>query len=257
MNIQTCYEFPLNERMRIFMRLEKLCLQLKHFLQGETVLEKRVVMAVLLDISMIFNRNNIKSELLKEVERTIKDLETTTSAPKIIQLEKTQDSLAELRQIREALCNKKGRIGEQLTQNYLFQSYSQRHVIPGGTFSFDLPAFHYWLSQTEAEQQVQLEQWTQPFLEIHHILDILLNLLRNRCVTRNETAKAGFFQLSLDSQANCQILRVNVPQELSCFAEISGGRHRFTVRFILPATGSERPKQTTKDIDFNLQCCQL
>ncbi len=54
------------------MRLEQLFMQLNHFLQGNTVFEKRAAISILLEILMIFSRNDLKSELLKEMDRQIK-----------------------------------------------------------------------------------------------------------------------------------------------------------------------------------------
>lgn len=257
MDTQTTYEFPLNERIRVFMRLEQLFIQLKHFLQGTTISDKRAVMSILLDISMIFSRNNIKSELLKESERLSSILNKIAKNPDV-DSSKLEEMLLKLDERKRALHASNGKIGAPLINSYLFQSFSQRSSIPGGTCSFDLPTFHYWLAQEESKQTQQLNEWTKPFLEIYGAIDLILNLIRQSGDSRQEVANAGFFQLTLDSNEICQLLRVQVPQNTPCFAEISGGRHRFTVRFMKPALeGSERPAQISSNIPFTLSCCHL
>lgn len=256
MDTQTTYEFPLNERIRVFMRLEQLFIQLRHFLQGSTISDRRAVMSILLDVSMIFSRNNIKSELLKESERLSNVLNKIASNPEV-DSGKLDEMLARLNETKQGLHASNGKIGASLINSYLFQSFSQRSSIPGGTCSFDLPTFHYWLAQDENRQTQQLNEWTRPFLEIHDAIDLILNLIRQSGVSRQEVAKAGFFQLTLDSSEVCQLLRVQVPQNTLCFAEISGGRHRFTVRFMKPGLDNERPAQTTSNISFSLSCCHL
>lgn len=257
MNTQTSYEFPLNERIRVFMRLEQLFIELKHFLTGSSILDKRAVMGTLLNISMIFNRNNIKSELLKESERLINVLNkmTDNSDPDGSKLNEMLTKLAESKKILHAYNEK---IGVSLTKNYLFQSFSQRSTIPGGTCSFDLPAYHYWLAQTEEKQTQELKKWTKPFLDMYHAIELILNLIRESGVPEQKVAPKGFFQLTLNSNEICQLLRVEVPQKNRCFAEISGGRHRFTVRFMrFPSEDGERPTQYPSDMDFSLNCCYL
>ena len=69
MNTHCYYEFPLSERIRVFMRLEQLFLQLSHFLLHNTVWDKRAAINTLLDILTIFSRNDLKSEILKELKR--------------------------------------------------------------------------------------------------------------------------------------------------------------------------------------------
>ena len=74
MKNQITYEFPLNERIRVFIRLEQLFQQFSHFLSGLTVFDKRAAINALLDIMTIFRRNDLKSEILKELDRHSKVL---------------------------------------------------------------------------------------------------------------------------------------------------------------------------------------
>ena len=52
------------------------------------------------------------------------------------------------------------------------------------------------------------------------------------------------------------LLRISLNLSSEYFAEISGGKHRFTVRFMLPLE-TERPSQIDEDIRFTLSICQL
>jgi cell division protein ZapD len=246
--------------MRVFMRLEHLFAQLLHFLHGNTMIDKRAVMTTLIDILSIFSRNNLKPELLKEIERLSKILE---EAPQLIALNPSELAVLriDLEEMRKNLYEARGgKIGSKLIASSLFQSFTQRNAIPGGSCSFDLPAFHYWLSQEEARQQRELKEWIEPLLEIHSAIQLVLNFIRKACISSEEIAKGGFYQATLplsEHQDSVQLLRVNVPQTTVCFAEISGGRHRFTVRFMIPAVDSERSTQTTEDVRFILTRCQL
>lgn len=258
MNTQITYEFPLNERMRVFMRLEHLFIQLKHFLTGNTASDKRAVITTLIDILSIFSRNNLKSELLIEIERLSRVLSVVATNPDVDK-QKLQDMLGRLEDTKNNLYASSGKVGGKLIANNLFQSVSQRSAIPGGSCSFDLPAFHYWLTQDEAVQSKELNEWTQPFLEIHNAIELVLNFIRQSNDPSEEVAKAGFFQLSLplDMNESVQLLRVQMPKDTPYFAEISGGKHRFTVRFMSLGHDCDRPTQTNRDVPFSLTCCQL
>ena len=59
------YEFPLNERIRVFIRLEQLFLQFEHHMQGKTTADKRAALIIFFDIIAIFKRNDLKSETIK------------------------------------------------------------------------------------------------------------------------------------------------------------------------------------------------
>ena len=258
MNTQITYEFPLNERMRVFMRLEHLFIQLQHFLAGNTALDKRAVMLTLIDILSIFSRNNLKSELLIEIER-LSRVSSSIVHTQEEELQNFQTMLRSLEETKKNLYASSGKVGSKLIASNLFQSVSQRSAIPGGSCSFDLPAFHYWLTQDDDVLHRQLNDWIKPFLEIHQAIDLVLNFIRQTNSPSAEIAQNGFYQSSLPLETNesVQLLRVDVDKSVPFFAEISGGKHRFTVRFMSLGLDSERPVQTTRDVPFLLTCCQL
>ncbi|MDD2758762.1 MAG: cell division protein ZapD [Methylomonas sp.] len=256
MNTQTTYEFPLNERIRVFMRLEQLFKQLSHFMAGISVFDKRAAIESLLDILTIFSRSDLKSELIKELDRHAKVLGQLSDNHDVDNT-KLQEILDQLTQASRNLYKASGKVGSSLMESGLFQSISQRNAIPGGSCSFDLPAFHYWLEQDQATQQKDLEQWILPFTDTRNAIDLILGCLRQSNVPRPEIAQAGFFQLALDKAHPVQLIRVCVPSSLQCFAEISGGKHRFSIRFMEPSSDENRPTQVKDDIAFTLTRCAV
>lgn len=238
------------------MRLEQLFLQLNHFMAGTSIFDKRAAIAVLLDILTIFSRSDLKSELIKELDRHTKILNQLASRQNV-DCSKLQTKLAELNQASRNLYGANGKIGIRVMESDLFQSISQRNSIPGGSCSFDLPAFHYWLEQNAGEQQKDLERWTQPFANIRSSIELILGFIREGSEPSNEVAEAGFYQLALDKNHPVQLLRVGVAANLPCFAEISGGRHRFTIRFMRPSSDENRPSQITQNVPFRLTRCMF
>ena len=85
---------------------------------------------------------------------------------------------------------------------------------------------------------------------------LLLQLVRESAHSSQEVAHEGFFQKMLDPNAPCQLVRVTVPAEAPYFAEVSGGRHRFTLRFLEYLTDGHA-LQTAKDVPFKLTCCMI
>ncbi|MEQ1636927.1 MAG: cell division protein ZapD [Methylococcales bacterium] len=252
----TCitYEFPLNERIRVFIRIEQLFMQLQHFLQETTVSDTRAAIKTLMDLLAIFSRNDIKSEILKEIDRHAKAFGLMTNIPGV-DTEKLKAILHDLDQMGRRLYANNEKLGVSVMQSDLFQSISQRSSIPGGTCSFDLPAFHYWLEQDDSVLRNDLEQWTQPFNDINQAINMLLNFIRKSGRTTNEVAEAGFFQLALDSNQLYQLLLIKMDRSLPYFAETSGGKHRFTIRFMSPSAENTRPSQTLVNVPFTLICC--
>ena len=254
MNNTITYEFPLNERIRVFIRLEQLFQQFSHFSTGEAIADKRAAISVLLDIMLIFRRNDLKSEILKELDRHATILNKIANSQGV-DTELLDSILDQLAQISKKLHDVTGKIGINIMESDLFQSIAQRSSIPGGTCSFDLPEYHYWLEQDEAIRRHDLQHWSSPFNDTHTAIDLILNFIRNSRSASQEVAVAGFFQISLNRSQPFQLLKVSVDKSLPCFAEISGGKHRCTIRFIEPSAEDKRPTQSTDDIPFALTCC--
>lgn len=254
MNTITTYEFPLNERIRVFIRLEQLFQQFNHFSDGNTVADKRAAISVLLDIMSIFRRNDLKSEILKELDRNAKTLNKIADNESV-DSEKLQNILAELATISKKLYASTGKVGINIMESDLFQSIAQRSSIPGGTCSFDLPEYHFWLEQDEIIRKKDLETWSAPFEDIRTSINLILSFIRNSNKSTEEIASAGFYQFSLDRSQPFQMLKIGVAQSLPCFAEISGGKHRCSIRFMEPADSDKRPIQSSDDIPFTLTCC--
>ena len=254
MNNIITYEFPLNERIRVFIRLEQLFQQFMHFSAGETVADKRAAITVLLDIMSIFRRNDLKSEILKELDRHVTILNKIANSQGV-DTELLDNILDQLAQISKKLYAVNGKIGINIMESDLFQSIVQRSSIPGGTCSFDLPEYHYWLEQDESIRLKDLQHWSSPFNDIHTAIDLILNFIRNSRPANQEVAVAGFFQISLDRSQPFQLIKVSLDKSLPCFAEISGGKHRCTIRFMEPSADDKRPAQSTDDIPFTLTCC--
>jgi cell division protein ZapD len=246
-NTPIIYEFPLNERIRVFIRLEQLFQQFNHHLHGENIASKRAAITVLFDIVAIFKRNDLKSEILKELDRYTNALNKTP--------EKSNKNTAQLVEISQKLYATTGKIGNHLIENELFQSIAQRSSIPSGTCSFDLPEFHYWLTQNNETCLRDLNYWSQPFIDIGVAIDLILGLIRNNCAVTKEIAPDGFFQITLNTGLSYQLLSVSVDKEQPYFAEISGGKHRCTIRFMRPSHNSQRPLQSTENIPFTLTRC--
>lgn len=254
MTNQITYEFPLNERIRVFIRLEQLFQQFSHFSSGMTVFDKRASIDILLDIMSIFRRNDLKSEILKELDRHSKVLNKFADSQNV-DTRHLDSILEKINHTSKKLYAMSGKIGLEIMESDLFQSIAQRSSIPGGTCSFDLPEFHYWLEQDENLRIKDLERWSNPFNEIRAAIELILDFIRNSNGPSEEIAEAGFFQIALDKNMSYQLIKVTMDKSLPCFADISGGKHRCSIRFMVPSADEQRPTQSPDDIHFSLTRC--
>ncbi|CAK0745035.1 cell division protein ZapD [Gammaproteobacteria bacterium] len=149
-----------------------------------------------------------------------------------------------------------GQIGQLVREDEMLRTVAQRSGILGGTCSFDLPQFHHWLQRPHAERIQQMNLWMAQLLPVRDAIRVVLSFIRNSSMPTTQVAKQGFFQDVLDPQAPIQMIRVGIDEQGTCFPEISGHRHRFTIRFLQVSVES-RPVQTPQDIRFGLTRCMI
>lgn len=247
------FEHPLNERIRTFLRLEHLFLQVDHFRPLADCWSNRAGIDGLLNIISIFGRSDLKTEILKELERHISNLERVRQQPGV-DMQALGQVLDDLEQAIHQVYRMDGQIARRLRHNDFLTTILQRSSIPGGSCNFDLPQYHYWLNQPHEVRHRQMSEWLQELLPVREAVVLLLNLVRNSNLPTQERAPQGFFQRTLESQAPAQMIRVGLPRSASVFTEISGNKHRFNIRF-LESVDNGKPLQTSRDVDFLLTAC--
>jgi cell division protein ZapD len=255
-NPPVIYEQPLNERIRTLLRLEHLFRQASYRLAGNTLWDSRAALDALMDIQNVLVRNDIRSEVLKELERHASKLAPFEQNPNVDN-ETLQSILDELDVVADQLHAVDGQIGQNLKNNEFLNSVRQRSSIAGGSCAFDLPAYHYWLQQSDEKRKQDLLAWHGEYSAMSEAVNLILRLIRQSTPANGHVAEKGFFQLSLDSNVPFQLIRVVLAHESRYFAEISAGKHRFTVRFMDMVSMEQRPVQTETDVEFKLACCVL
>ncbi len=256
--VQTAvYEQPLNERVRTLLRLEFLFHQARHGIAGDSEWHSRHVVGALIDIlAVISARGDVRTEIVKELERLTIILARLESSPGVDH-GRLKQLLDECQRLADAMKSARGLPGNELKNNDLLVSVMQRAGIPGGTCGFDLPAFQHWLLQPAAVRRAELEEWMSSLETLRQAAALILRLLRESCEPRPQIAKNGVYQQMLDRSAPYQLLRVHLPLDAPEFAEISGSKHFFTVRFLVQPLPHERPVQTAETVHFHLSCCAL
>jgi cell division protein ZapD len=249
------YEQPLNERIRTFLRLEFLFAQAAQHMHDESQWGSRSTLSSLLDILSIFGRTDLKTEVLKELDRHSNTLSRLESNPGVDHA-RLKTAISELELLGKKLHQSSGPIAADLKSNEFLTSIQQRLAIPGGTCDFDLPAFHFWLQQPAQQRTRDLAGWLNRFDAVGRAIQAILRLVRESATMKAVTAEAGFFQKTLDSHHPCQLVRVALDRNIPCYAEISGGRHRFTVRF-METSREGHVRQTTSRVPFELGCCVI
>lgn len=250
----TVYEQPLNERMRTFLRLDFLYQQTLYHEEREDAWSTRAAMSSLLEILAITARGDIRSDVLKELERQMSVMTDYQSRPGV-DSSRLRAVLSNLTRLRTELNSAGALFMQKLRDSEFLNSIKHRSTIPGGTCEFDLPDYRHWLDQPFAARSAAFNDWMSTIRPLCDAVTELLWLTREQARPRPETAVGGVFQIAFERDNPCQLLRIALPAGTELFPEISGSHHRCSLRFLNWKDVSARPVQTTDDVKFLLTVC--
>jgi cell division protein ZapD len=245
------YEYPFHEGIRTMLRLEHLFRRLDLLAGRDDPVDHHFALATMFEIMDVASRADLKSDLLKELERHRAQLQSYRGHPGLD--EAALDAIvARIDQAFADLNQLPGKAGQALAGNDWLMSIRSRISIPGGTCEFDLPAYYAWQQHPPGRRRDDLAGWRESLAPLAEALQVLLGLLRDSGHAQRVLAPGGNFQQSLPAGKTYQLLRVRTDDGL--VPEITGHRLLVSVRFMRPdAEGRLRP--AAADIAFELTLC--
>jgi cell division protein ZapD len=238
------YEHPLNERIRSYLKLEQL------FAQAYTCLSSNISISnshpvffnALFSILGTLERNDIRGDLIKELEKLEQNLVVWSKVPDV-DTSALETNLTET--VKLVSCLRVARsTWLQLKEDKLLACLKQRFAIQGGSSSFDLPQLHFWLHQGDDQVKLEIQQWLNLLSDISSALAIVLKFIRQRSEFEVIKADSGFYQ---DNGEGLLLLRIKLAKESKYYPTISGNKFRYSIRFMLPCqhTGRRYANQAT------------
>ena len=247
------YEYPFNERIRTYLRLQQLFNRLGQLMARTEALDHHFALTTLFEIIEVASRSELKSDVLKDLDRQKQLYNGYRGNPAIS--EKALDGLiAQLDEHFEALNQVSGKIGQSLNDNDFLMALRSRAVIPGGTCEFDLPAYHAWQHHDAASRAHDLSQWVAPFGPLAQAVKLLLQMLRESGSSQKVMAAAGQLQQNLPQGRTFQLLRLKIDPSLGITPEISCNRLLVVIR-MMHQHSDGKGVATTEDVPFELTLC--
>jgi len=247
------YEYPFNERLRTYLRLEQLLRRLGELMPRTHPLDHHYALVTIFEIMDVAARADLKADVLKDLERHKHQLDAYRGNPGISEAA-LDDILEQLEQNRVALTSQNGKAGQPLTENDWLMSIRSRMGIPGGTCGFDLPGYYAWQHLPVQQRQTDLQQWTLSLAPLAESVLLLLRLMRDSGVPQKVAAEHGQFQQNLPQGRSFQLLRLQIDPALQLIPEISGNRLIVSVRLMRQEEGG-RLIPCTEDASFELTLC--
>lgn len=249
------YEQPLNEIVRVCLRLEQLFTQVDHQVSDTSILGTRNLISLIINILQLLDRPDLKAKLAKELSHQISLLQRLESTPEIDQ-SKLRTILKQLDELNRCFIDSSGKIGQPLREIELLNNLRLHLASAGGGCSFDIPVYHYWLHQPVEKRKDTINSWLNEFNNIRLASSLLLQLTREGSKVHLKTAEQGFYQELLDPQINLRLIRVTIPSEVPAYPEVSVGRHFLSIRYFSPNI-HDRPTQYMHNFEFRLSYCTL
>ena len=247
------YEQPLNELIRVCLRLEQLFNQIDHEIVDTTQVGSRNTILAIINLLHLVDRPDLKAKLAKELSHQITLLTRLESTPEI-DIKKLRDLLKQLSDLARCFIDSNGKIGQNLREIELLNNLRLHLASSGGGCSFDIPVYHYWLQQPAEKRLFDLKSWLAEFNNIRLATELILKLVREETKIQQKSADNGFYQELLDPQVNLRLIRVAIPHQIAAYPEISIGRHFLSIRFFFPNI-IERPTQYQDNLIFWLSYC--
>ncbi len=242
------FEYPLNEKMRTWLRLESI---LRHLFNNTPLVGHSQLLFFLQMLSSlldILERYDSRSDLLKALEIQQQKLSQWANLPGVDmpRLSQLQQQLSHCR--RELLAA--SRLGQALREDPLLSTIRQRLITPGNGYSFDLPMLHYWLHQPPAgDHEQQITAWLATLQPLQRALKLYLNLLRQAVPFRQQQATQGFYKNKTEVGI---LLRLQLECQQKLFPQISAHKNCFAISFFAAPGNTEKiPEQ----LSFGLACC--
>lgn len=247
------YEYPFNERLRTYLRLEQLFLRLGELIPRAHPLDHHYALVTMFEVMDVAARADLKSDVLKDLEKHKHQFDAYRGNPSIS--EAVLDSVIEqLDHCFAALNAQNGKAGQTLTENDWLMGIRSRVGIPGGTCGFDLPAYYAWQHNAPAERQHDLGQWAATLAPLADAVCLLLRLMRDSGLPQKVAAERGQFQQNLPQGRTFQLLRLRIDPALQLIPEISGNRLIVSVRLMRQEEGG-RLVPSNEDAAFELTLC--
>ena len=247
------YEYPLNESIRTMLRLEHLFDRLGQLVARDAPVDHHFALVTIFEIMDVASRADIKSDLLKELERHRAQFQSYRGHPGISEAALDEVTIR-IDHAFSGLIQLQGKAGQVLASNDWLMSIRSRVNIPGGTCEFDLPAYYAWQQHAPDQRRADLQGWMATLTPLAEALQVLLGLLRDSGTPQRMVAPAGQYQQSLPQGKVYQLLRVRVDESEGLVPEISGHRLLVSIRFMRPDADG-RLRSAGADGSFELSLC--
>ena len=248
------YEYPLNERARIYLRLENLFERLGVLLARDSALDHHFALVTIFEIIEVGARSDLKSEILKDLEKH-KQLFNSYRGNPAIEESALNEVIGHIEQAYANLNGQPGKAGMALNDNEWIVSVRGRIGIPAGTCEFDLPAYYHWQQHSADKRREDLMRWASTLLALVESVKLLLKLMRDTGSPQMVIAVNGQYEQVLPQGRGFQLMRLRIDPSQGFIPAISGNKLMVSVRILREVGMDKVPVVSAEDASFEVTLC--
>ncbi|WP_354624940.1 cell division protein ZapD [Psychromonas sp. MME2] len=240
------FEYPLNEKIRSYLRFEFLFLQINETSQFANHSDMTAFFKNLFDLLELIERCDIRHDLIKDLRQLSGQMKEWLSLDQVDH-QAVSTMIAEIEELVINLSNMPKQLRYFKTNRFL-TSLKQRFSIPSGTCNFDLPQFHFWMNSELSQRQQDAQKWLSHFVNLDKALSLFLKMKRSQGVASDLIAQNGFYQGEVE---NCSFVIINVAKNQAVYPMISGHKNRYAIRFM----NADIENHRAENVSFQQICC--
>lgn len=248
-----CFEHPLSERVRSFLRIEHLFNRFNaESKRTDSPWAHHMALFTLFEIMECAGRAEVKLDILQELERQKQLLATSRKMGR----EDVWEQEPQLHQVAESLQCVQQKFGQHLRENEWLMAIKQRMLVPGGTSPFDMSSYYYWQQLPYERRLADLQKWIATLMPTYNAVTVLLGILRSNTRAVDCVAQKGNYQHNSLAQ-NIHMLSIEVNMAQQALPEVSANKYFTHIRFLGVSQESARGKPLEEDIPFKLIMCSF
>lgn len=250
------YEFPCNEKIRTYLRLELLFKRYDWFCEQTNPIAHQTAISALFDLLDATARSDLRNELIQELERQRRRMHSLIDNPDVDQA-KLQETMEEIHHAITTVADTVGRTGQSVRENQWLQIIRTRQTIAGGTCEFDLPQLHHWMNKPAQERREELLGYVAPLMPIRDASAILLRFLRSSVEEHQYATDRGSFQFPMTNRQLPALAQIWVASDANVIPEVSANKYMLWIRFSRPDAEHKLHPIHSENIPFRMGICTL
>ncbi len=256
--VSAVYEHPFGERVKMLMRLEAIFMQLENCQLVRDEYETQMYLRALFELLNITKRYELRSLLLKELERLRVVLSQLQDNEAVV-AENIHNVFNELEDCKRLLHELDSKKIEAVRNIEFLNIVKLRSIHEIGSYFFETPELKYWLLQPAESRQELLKTWLLPLLVYEKTAKFMLNLLRNSAEEEEVIAEKGMYIRSTRIRTGSiqRLLLIEIDKTFDVYPSVSGDAYRYVIRFMQQKQMSARAVQSKLDVKFRLKPCSI